>query len=111
MAPSVSNSSSASSNQRSSRRNTTVAGNQNTQTSQRQRPSFIPVKLNEQTNRILTKSKEIPLSLLTEGLEHVLENKPTRMKLNKTFLAGILLRIITPSKELSQANVMRRYKP
>ena len=91
--------------------NSSSRSNTNSHTSQRSRPSFIPIELNEQTNRILTKSKEISLSLLSEGLEYVLENKPTGMKLNKTFLAGILLRIITPSKELSQANVMRRYKP
>ena len=105
MAPNLRNNSSTATTSSTSSHN-----NSNT-TSQRSRPSFTAVKLNEQTNCILTKSKEISLSLLSQGLDHVLENKPVGMKLNKTFLAGILLRIITPSKELSQANVMRRYKP
>ena len=77
---------------------------------QRTRRSFIPLEQGDEELRILNRNQEIALSLLEQGLDQVLETKPHGMKLNRVYVAGMLLRIITPSKELSQANIMRRLK-
>ena len=57
----------------------------------------------------MRRHKEIPLQLLELGTEKLIHQMPTGMKLNKIFIAGMLIRIITPNKEQAQANVMKRF--
>ena len=69
-----------------------------------------PLEKTQQAEKIMRRHKEIPLQLLELGTEKLIHQMPTGMKLNKIFIAGMLIRIITPSKEQAQANVMKRFK-
>jgi hypothetical protein len=77
---------------------------------QHSRPSFLPLEEGEQERRILSHFKELPLSFMREGLDYVIEKMPNTMKLDRIYIVGMLIQIITPSKDLSQAIVMRKYK-